>query len=434
MSKAFLKDQLRTRPKIVSDRYKLPDDKRDHQVRIVPFDQSGRWSFPVVQHWAPNPDSDSEYDTGYICAAEQPIGHVIDDTTGTLPVYGRECPFELKAEAVKGRIDKLEEQTERDERTRTEIKFLRSLQWKLTAQRSYYMWVLDREDGSLKEFFAPAKLYDAILEAYTNAVLQETNCADTSELMVLPDDQIPDLFDPASGFDVLLRKSPSPDKKRGYSFAAKLVTKRDALSTNKSEQQLLLQQATDPVRRIKKDILEQAETVDGAVELLVEQFRDSFKRRQAGGSLDLGRRGVRSDDELFDEKERAARSRAIVDDERDTRPARSRPPALPQLEAEESRARLDVEESRPARREVKADERQTRRNALEDDYGDSEAEDPVEDISGLPQDPDDGAFLDPTPARTSSRTRFPDDEVKVEAKEDGRQQRRRRAIEDLADL
>ncbi len=260
---SFLRTAIKTSKPRSGDRYKLPDDKKDHQVRIVPFADSC-WSFKVLQHWAPDSSGDGQFDKSFVCPRDQPKAFLLNDGQDELPTFGKECPFELRIEEVAKEIEELSGKS--DEASKKKLKFLRSLEWSLKAQESYFLQLVDREDPSgVKEFYAHPDLHSAILTAYTDYAITSTGVQDLEALMELGDDEIPDLFDVMQGHDLLLRKTPKSTG-RGHFYHASIVDKSTPLATNPAEIKLLQKQVKDPVAMVTALINEQSSDIDAALE------------------------------------------------------------------------------------------------------------------------------------------------------------------------
>jgi len=260
---SFLKTAIKTSKPKSSDRYKLPDDKKDHIVRIIPFAE-GCWSFKIIQHWAPDPTGESQFDKSYICPRDQPKAYLLKEGQDELPTFNKECPFELRIDEAVGEMEGLGGKS--DEASKKRLRFLRSLEWALKGQESYYMQILDREDPSgVRDFYAQPKLHDAILSAYTDYAIEATGVTDRDALMELSDDEIPDLFDVLKGHDILLRKTPKSTG-QGHVFHAQIVVAESPLAKTPAEVRLLQKQLKDPVAMVKAQIEEQSSDIDAALE------------------------------------------------------------------------------------------------------------------------------------------------------------------------
>lgn len=268
---SFLKTAIKTKTKSSGDRYKLPDDKRDHAIRIVPFAPDGSWSFKVLQHWTPDPAGESQFDKSFVCRQDQPKAHILKDGEEALPTFGLECPFEVRNEQVAVEIEEFSQKG--DPASKAKVKFLRALEWALKNQESYFLQILDREDPSaLKEFWAQPKLHEVILDAYTDFAVNVTGVQDREALMELDDSQIPDLFDVMKGRDILLRKTPKSTG-NGFVFHASISDKETPLANTPAEIKSLLSQIKDPVKLVKTLIEEQAADIDAAVEALEQRVK-----------------------------------------------------------------------------------------------------------------------------------------------------------------
>lgn len=291
---SFLRTAAKIKPKSSGDRYKLPDDKKDHPIRIVPFSACGAWSFKVLQHWCPDPSGETTFDKSFICRQDQPKAHSLKEGEDELPTFGLECAFEVRAETVTAEIEQLSGKG--DEASKNRLKYLRSLEWALRAQESIFLQVLDREDpGQLKEFWAQPKCYEAILNAYMDFAVETTGVADRDALMELSDEELPDLFDIARGHDVLLRKTPKSSG-NGFIFHASISPKTTPLASTPAEVKLLKSQVKDPVELVKKMIIDQEADIDAAVEALEKKVKLKANSAKPIKGAEV------SDDELFNGK------------------------------------------------------------------------------------------------------------------------------------